>query len=65
MTKYYVTVEAETTVTLEELYLVYANDPVDAEAIVQGGGGEYIDETIKDYGKTLNERVVSVTTKGA
>jgi hypothetical protein len=65
MTKYYVTVEAETTVTLEELYIVDANDPVDAEAIVQAGGGEYIDETIKDYGKTLNERVVSVTTKGA
>lgn len=62
MTKYYVTVEAETTVTLEELYVVHANDPMDAEEQVKAGGGEYLDETIKDYGKTLNERVVSVTT---
>lgn len=64
MAKYLVRVQAETSVTLEELYEVEANDPLEAEKLVAGGAGEYIDEEIIDYGKTLNERVVSVSTKG-
>lgn len=60
MTKYYVTVESEVQVTLEEVYLVHASDPDHAEAIVAGGGGEWLDEEITDYGKTISERVIEV-----
>lgn len=60
MTKYYVTVESEVQVTLEEVYIVHASDPDEAEAIVAGGGGEWIDDQITDYGKTINEQVIEV-----
>lgn len=60
MTKYYVTVESEVQVTLEEVYLVHASDPDHAESIVANGGGEWLDEEITDYGKTISERVIEV-----
>lgn len=60
MTKYYVTVESEVQVTLEEVYLVHASDPDQAEAIVANGGGEWLDDEITDYGKTISERVIEV-----
>ena len=62
MTKYYVTVRAETVVTLEETYLVEATDVDEAEAIVAEGQGEWIGDEIVDYGKTLNETIIEVKT---
>lgn len=62
MTKYYVTVRAETVVTLEETYLVEAVDVDEAEALVAEGQGEWIGDEVIDYGKTLNEEIIEVKT---
>lgn len=60
MTKYYVTVRAETVVTLEEVYLVHANNVDEAEAIVANGDGEWVDDKIVDYGRTISEEIIDI-----
>lgn len=64
MTKYYVTVKAETVVILEEVYLVHASSPDEAEAIVAEGQGEWIGDEIIDYGRTISEEIIEVRSEG-
>lgn len=62
MSKYYVTVRAEVQVILEEVYLVHASNPEEAEGLVTAGHGDCIEEEILEYGETLNEYIYSVKT---
>lgn len=59
--KYQVKLDLELkNVSLSEFYEVEASSPEEAERIVSGGGGTYLEEEITNYGTVLNESVTEV-----
>ena len=48
---------------IEEVYEVEASSPIEAEEKVLEGGGDLKEDAVIDYGNTVKETVISVTTE--
>ena len=48
---------------IEEVYEVEASSPLEAEEKILEGGGDLKEDSILDYGNTVKETVISVTTE--